>query len=79
LAGRRRLEATGIHRRKGWQIGDLRTRDAGSEHGEMALLTLGKPARFKNGRFGVTSGLFARTAILGPLERVRGWRGLLGL
>jgi hypothetical protein len=42
LAVRWRLEATGVHRRKGWQLGGLRSKAAGSEHGEMALLTLEK-------------------------------------
>jgi hypothetical protein len=42
LAGRWRLEATGVHRRKVWQLSGLRSRAAGSQHGEMALQTLGK-------------------------------------
>src|SRR5271168_1570436 len=42
LAVRWRLEETGVHSRKVWQLGGLRSRAAGSEHREMALWTLGK-------------------------------------
>src|SRR5260370_1821536 len=41
--GRRRLDAAGLHRRKVWQTDGLRSSVVGSEHGEMALLTLEKP------------------------------------
>jgi hypothetical protein len=35
--GKRRLDAAGLHRRKVWQTGGLRSSAVGSEHGEMAL------------------------------------------
>jgi len=41
--GRRRLDAAGLHRRKVWQTGRLRSGAVGSEHGEMALWSLEKP------------------------------------
>ena len=41
--GRRRLDAAGLHRRKVWQTGGLRSRAVGCGHGEMALWTLEKP------------------------------------
>ena len=34
---KRRLDAAGLHRRKVWQTGGLRSSAVGSEHGEMAL------------------------------------------
>ena len=40
--GRRRLNAAGLHRRKVWQTGGLRSRANGFGHGEMAILTLEK-------------------------------------
>jgi hypothetical protein len=42
LAGRGRMKATGVHRRKVWQLGGLRSMALGSEPGEMALWTLEK-------------------------------------
>src|SRR5260370_17658155 len=41
--GRRRLDAAGLHRRKVWQTDGLRSSVAGSEPGEMALLTFANP------------------------------------
>ncbi len=41
--GPRRLDAAGLHNRKVWQTGGLRSGTNGSGHGEMALWTLEKP------------------------------------